>query len=527
MATLTVEYTALGQLSCSGCQSAEVRLCVPPEKVAPVSCDPAAGDQPFEYHTIPALLVKTESFCKYNETHYQYTFAYSDVDVAPGEVIECADIQGVFCEGCLTDYIRDVAGDEVRIEDGPGGRELVTQHGCRYPVTSIDNITASNGLTRTVDDIELGGTLEQNTTIDVDAFDLIVDLTSTGNFEVQNNGAPGVFVEAATTNVGIGTGAPLTPLHVTETTNVAGSESIDLNTFEHIATIPPAGAQFKAINQNFVLTNSDGTQYEAANILTLGFGATGTEVGGISFSVADGAGTPFALGQEALSISKTGVQSVLNVGNQTIGDYGVISIQDINNNVVAIQTSPVSTAFYVLSLPPDAGAAGEVLATDGTGTTNWVNPGTIYTVSDHIELDIGGTIGNVDPVGNYTTTAIGPINIVNPSATLTMEVMYTVSHSAQLTIDDTWDGSLAGETQIDGGGWSTFDFDLRIGPLNVATNTFQSWQYTYTNRLTIAAGGNVDLEFRPRIYSYNASSGGGTTWASHFYQVTYFGSNTN
>jgi len=134
MATLTVEYTALGQLSCSGCQSAEVRLCVPPEKVAPVSCDPAAGDQPFEYHTIPALLVKTESFCKYNETHYQYTFAYSDVDVAPGEVIECADIQGVFCEGCLTDYIRDVAGNEVVVETNGGSQTLITQHGCEYPL---------------------------------------------------------------------------------------------------------------------------------------------------------------------------------------------------------------------------------------------------------------------------------------------------------------------------------------------------------------------------------------------------------
>ena len=55
-------------------------------------------------------------------------------------------------------------------------------------VASWATLTASNGLTKTGIDIELGGTLTENTAISQAGFNMIYNLTGAGDFAVQDNG---------------------------------------------------------------------------------------------------------------------------------------------------------------------------------------------------------------------------------------------------------------------------------------------------------------------------------------------------
>ncbi len=75
-------------------------------------------------------------------------------------------------------------------------------------------LTASNGLTRTVNDIALGGTLSGATNINRAGFNLVV--SGAGDFSVRPGGAGSerLFVNGTTGNVGIGTVTPLSPLQV-------------------------------------------------------------------------------------------------------------------------------------------------------------------------------------------------------------------------------------------------------------------------------------------------------------------------
>jgi Head domain of trimeric autotransporter adhesin len=84
--------------------------------------------------------------------------------------------------------------------------------------------TASNGLTKTVNDIQLGGSLTANTTITQDAAEslsfnnngtanTIINLQNTGDLDIQDDGTTAFFVRDDA-NVGIGTNSPTTKLDV-------------------------------------------------------------------------------------------------------------------------------------------------------------------------------------------------------------------------------------------------------------------------------------------------------------------------
>lgn len=90
--------------------------------------------------------------------------------------------------------------------------------------------TASNGLTKTVNDIQLGGNLTANTTVTQDAAEsltianngtanTIINLQNTGDFDVQDNGATALFV-GDNANVGVGTNAPVSKLAVNGGTTI-------------------------------------------------------------------------------------------------------------------------------------------------------------------------------------------------------------------------------------------------------------------------------------------------------------------
>src|SRR3990167_11484987 len=71
----------------------------------------------------------------------------------------------------------------------------------------------SNGLTLASNTVTLGGTLTAATTITNSTFDMIYNLSSTGDFRVQDNGAD-VFAVMDSGNTGIGTTVPVAKLHV-------------------------------------------------------------------------------------------------------------------------------------------------------------------------------------------------------------------------------------------------------------------------------------------------------------------------
>lgn len=69
--------------------------------------------------------------------------------------------------------------------------------------TISENTTASNGLTEVGNDIRLGGTLTQDTTIDYGNFDTRLNLNGTGDFIIQDNGTDVFMVDSdGNTNVG-------------------------------------------------------------------------------------------------------------------------------------------------------------------------------------------------------------------------------------------------------------------------------------------------------------------------------------
>ena len=76
------------------------------------------------------------------------------------------------------------------------------------------NVVARNGLTDNANDIELGGTLDENTTITQAGFNMDFNLTGAGDFAVQNSGTDALFVEGGTGNVGIGSATPSEKLDV-------------------------------------------------------------------------------------------------------------------------------------------------------------------------------------------------------------------------------------------------------------------------------------------------------------------------
>ncbi|MDQ7779677.1 MAG: hypothetical protein RDV41_08195 [Planctomycetota bacterium] len=93
--------------------------------------------------------------------------------------------------------------------------------------TDYENpLTFTNGLTRTSNDVHLGGALEGATTItNGTASNLVINLSSTGDFDIQDNGTSALFVRDDG-NVGIGQSNPSQKLVVNGNIRIEGSNNI-------------------------------------------------------------------------------------------------------------------------------------------------------------------------------------------------------------------------------------------------------------------------------------------------------------
>jgi len=98
---------------------------------------------------------------------------------------------------------------------GTSGQVLTTNGTGGSSWTTIDgeSTTAGNGLTQVSNDIRLGGNLFLNTTVGLGAYNMIFDLTSTGDFDIRDNGTS-VFFVRDDGNIGIGTTSPTRKLQI-------------------------------------------------------------------------------------------------------------------------------------------------------------------------------------------------------------------------------------------------------------------------------------------------------------------------
>lgn len=89
-------------------------------------------------------------------------------------------------------------GSDADVNDG-----IAVSYGSNLDI----DVNANNGLSLNADNVQLGGTLIQNTTVAQGNYNLIYNLTGTGDFDVQDNGSSALFVRDDG-YVGIGTNAP-------------------------------------------------------------------------------------------------------------------------------------------------------------------------------------------------------------------------------------------------------------------------------------------------------------------------------
>ena len=173
---------------------------------------------------------------------------------------------------------------------------------------TTESTTANNGLTQIADNIQLGGTLIQNTTITQGVNSLDINLNSTGDFAIQDNGTDVFFVED-TGDIGIGTSNPAYPLHIVEnvatTTQGVYIDKTDNSTAEtsglYIQKTGTGTGRSHAINTNVdgtgtgqkygifntISSNAIGNQYGTRNYIN---SATSSFIFG-TFNNLDNAGT--------------------------------------------------------------------------------------------------------------------------------------------------------------------------------------------------------------------------------------------
>ncbi|MDC7994723.1 tail fiber domain-containing protein [Altibacter sp. HG106] len=276
--------------------------------------------------------------------------------------------------------------------DGSGNVSWVTS-----PTT--ESTTASNGVTETGNDIQLGGALTQDTTIDQGNFDIEYDLTGTANFAIYDNGADAFFVRN-TGNVGIGTSAPVLRLDVREDRNTSATAS-QIQKTDNTSAITTALSVSK---------QSNGTGTSRGIDMLLSGSGTGTRYGtNITFSSTGNAAeyafySAFAGNTNG---SKRGLNNYFNNGG-TGSNYGVFS--RFSTNVSAAQFGVYndftgsSGSYY--GVQNDMGGATVNPATgldnilDGTGTGTKTGVSNFFDGSNGNSNAYFGLDNNFNDTGN-------------------------------------------------------------------------------------------------------------------------------
>lgn len=146
MAQKEVTYTSSSKLSCADCLPANVILCVPASLIAPVLCPDQESDETYEYRHIEAriLSVCTAVNCGLTAS-YTYTIDYNEELLLDDYDLRSRDIQGIFCKGCLTNWVEDLVGNEPTLTQEGNTVTFVSPHGCisTINITDVDDLIPS------------------------------------------------------------------------------------------------------------------------------------------------------------------------------------------------------------------------------------------------------------------------------------------------------------------------------------------------------------------------------------------------
>ena len=108
------------------------------------------------------------------------------------------------------------------------------------------DVVALNGLTTNANDIRLGGTLIQNTTITQGAFNMTYNVNGNGDFIIEDGGFRLFGVDASTQRVGIRTAAPGNLFHMTNGGTTVGGTSMALYENTGISGVALSGSNTNA-----------------------------------------------------------------------------------------------------------------------------------------------------------------------------------------------------------------------------------------------------------------------------------------
>lgn len=103
---------------------------------------------PFDFSFIEAEIgTETEIKGICNKSTWRYIFTFDDAQLISGAVLSGTSISGIFCQGCFTDWIQQIVGNEPYIVTEDGGNQVfVSPHGCEYPIaTGIALVSEDEG----------------------------------------------------------------------------------------------------------------------------------------------------------------------------------------------------------------------------------------------------------------------------------------------------------------------------------------------------------------------------------------------
>lgn len=135
----TVNFKSVTKLSCGECETPSQRdviICVTSSKVKAETCPIQTEDQPFPYSTILGRIEEMFPSSVISPPKYQYLLSYDSGQLISGQTLVEADVFGIFCDGCLAQWIRERVGGEPYLETvSEDSFIFVSQHGCEYPFT--------------------------------------------------------------------------------------------------------------------------------------------------------------------------------------------------------------------------------------------------------------------------------------------------------------------------------------------------------------------------------------------------------
>lgn len=219
-------------LPCKDNTQAGVILCVPSNIVAPRECPTTSvtEETDYPYSFIEATIVRATSLGSCGSCMYNYVFQYDDVQLIEGAQLSASQVLGFFCRDCSTQWVEDLVGTDVYLEEVEGETFLVTQHGCRY------SLAASSQSLLLVEDTDS------------------VDLTITGSF-------PQTLSAEVIVSPDDGNSITIQPNGLYSAANiltVTDSNSIDLTISGSIPQDITASSRFAPLTGNQISTTADG-----------------------------------------------------------------------------------------------------------------------------------------------------------------------------------------------------------------------------------------------------------------------------